>query len=198
MVITIYLVRHAKSIANEKRLFNSNIDKDLGLSGYGFKQAKRIADYFSNKKIDVIISSPFRRTIQTAEAISNMTGIKIIKVDEFREVDAGLWSGLTEDEIIRKYPKEWGKWKADPFTYPPIEGESVQDILDRVKPKFDEIISTNNRTIVIVTHYFVFNTLLCNLMGDLKQVRFFDTSNGTIAKITITDRARLAQFLTID
>ena len=199
MLNRLYLVRHARSVFNERRIYNSNPSDDLGLSDYGLKQAKRIADYFREKKIDAILSSPFKRTIQTAEAISVTTGSHIVIEDAFREAKSGLWEGKTESEIKKTFPVEWAMWKADPFNYPIPGGESVSDIYDRVAPAFDRISEKySGKTVVLVTHYFVFNTLLCGLMGDLTKVRFFDTANGTVAEVTFGKIPRLESFVRID
>ena len=199
MLKTLYLVRHAKSIANDKRIYNSDINLDNGLSKAGLKQAEHIGEYFRNTPIDVLFSSPFKRAMQTAEQIINATKTKIKIEEAFKEVNVGDWAELDELTIKKKYPKQWALWKADPFNYPIPNGESVQDVYDRINPAFDRISNEyKNKRVLIVTHYFVFNTLLCSLMGDLKQVRFFDTSNGTIAKINFENRARLEEFVRIE
>ncbi|MED3785805.1 histidine phosphatase family protein [Peribacillus frigoritolerans] len=47
----------------------------------GYKQAIYLSEFFSNPKIDRIISSPFLRAIQSVEPISEETNIKI-EIDE--------------------------------------------------------------------------------------------------------------------
>ena len=65
------LVRHAKSIDNEKEVLQHPLEGEL--SDAGIEQAKRLAGRFSNDKIDVIIISPADRTCMTAQETSRIS-----------------------------------------------------------------------------------------------------------------------------
>ena len=51
----IYIVRHCQTEDNSQKILCSN--KDLELSSFGVERAKKIADFFSDKNIDYILTS---------------------------------------------------------------------------------------------------------------------------------------------
>ena len=70
----IYIVRHGQSEGN---LNKSHQSDDTPLSEQGLQQAKFLANRFKSIPIDVIWSSPFLRTQQTAQEIAHSTGLTI-------------------------------------------------------------------------------------------------------------------------
>ncbi|WP_318153118.1 histidine phosphatase family protein [Metabacillus arenae] len=64
----IYLIRHcaAKGQSSESQLTES-----------GFKQAVYLSEFFTNMKVDRIISSPFLRAIQTIEPLAEKKNMKV-------------------------------------------------------------------------------------------------------------------------
>ncbi len=71
---TLYLLRHAKSSWKYDDL--SDIDRPLNKRGK--ENAPKIGQYLKKKKVNpqIIISSPSKRTLSTAEIISNEIGYK--------------------------------------------------------------------------------------------------------------------------
>lgn len=189
----VYLIRHAKSIANEKRLYNSRIEDDLGLNEYGKEQAKELGQFFKNTSIGKVYSSPFKRTLQTAQEITSALGQDtVVEVSELKELNCGEWEGYTENEIGEKFPDAWKGWHIDPQNNPIPGGESLMEVQSRALPALNKIIKNNKgKEIVVVTHYCVFNVLLCSFISSLANFRCFDTKNGTIAKITMDNVPRL-------
>ena len=55
------------------------------------------------------------------------------EVEGLRNLNQGLWQGLTIEEVRRKYPKVAKQWQESPETVCPPEGETVAEALDRVK-----------------------------------------------------------------
>ncbi|MGE7766227.1 histidine phosphatase family protein [Peribacillus sp. NPDC096540] len=72
MLKKIYIVRHCESEGQPS---------ESQLTEKGSKQAKYLVDFFSNAKIDRIISSPFLRAIQSVEPLSEKTDFNI-EIDE--------------------------------------------------------------------------------------------------------------------
>lgn len=72
MIKKIYVVRHCEAQGQPS---------ESQLTEKGSKQAKYLVDFFSNAKIDRIISSPFLRAIQSVEPLSDKTNIKV-EIDE--------------------------------------------------------------------------------------------------------------------
>ncbi|HYF80971.1 MAG TPA: histidine phosphatase family protein [Symbiobacteriaceae bacterium] len=67
----LYLIRHGQSEGNV-----SNFDvPDGNLTPLGFQQAREVAARLAGEGIDLIISSPLRRALQTADALARRTGV---------------------------------------------------------------------------------------------------------------------------
>lgn len=190
---TVYLVRHCQSVANQQRLYSSKEEEDAGLSPEGLAQAEQVADFFVSRHLRALFASPFKRTIQTADAISKVTKVKVQKNKHFRELDCGVWHGKTELEIQKKFPDEWKGWHYDPQNNPIPKGEALSDVQARAFGEFNRLARTyhDKGDIAIVTHYCVFNVLLCSLVSSLANFRSFDTGNGTIAEIKMEHVPRL-------
>lgn len=67
----VYLVRHGESESNAARIIQSH---DSPLSPLGKTQAELIAARVSRISFDALISSPYTRAKETAEAIARRTG----------------------------------------------------------------------------------------------------------------------------
>lgn len=78
----VYLVRHGESEFNALSRHQLEITE---LSKKGHEQARFLAERFHNVVVDLIMSSPYRRTWQTAEIISRKIKIPIESVPLLRE-----------------------------------------------------------------------------------------------------------------
>jgi broad specificity phosphatase PhoE len=198
MTTTVYLVRHCQSIANTKRLYNCRLEQDEGLSEEGRKQAQKLALFFRKRKISAIYSSPFPRAMQTASAIGQHTGLEIREVDDLREARCGEWEGNSEQEIMKLFPKAWEGWHKDPQSHPIPGGETLLAMQARALPKLEELVKKHKGgSIVIVTHYCIFNVILCSLLSSLANFWCFDTGNGTVAEIKMENVPRLQLYAPI-
>ncbi|MFT8320993.1 MAG: histidine phosphatase family protein [Bacillus sp. (in: firmicutes)] len=65
---TFYLIRHCEAEGQ---------DASAELTKTGIQQAKKVADFFSNKKIDLIIASPYQRAIQSILPLAQQLGYTI-------------------------------------------------------------------------------------------------------------------------
>ena len=70
----LYVVRHGQTEYNRKNLFQGHTD--IPLNNVGIEQSKKLASKFRNIELDIILTSPLKRAIQTAEYISNVINLK--------------------------------------------------------------------------------------------------------------------------
>ena len=92
---TIYFVRHGESEANVAELV-SGAGNDVPLTETGRLQAKKAGEDLKGKGIQLVICSPLRRTVETAEIIAEQIGYrgdKIIKNPLFIERRCGIYEG---------------------------------------------------------------------------------------------------------
>ena len=136
----IYVVRHGET---EWNAINKVLGRtDMPLNDEGIKQAHEIACSLKDVKIDVFLCSPLCRARQTADAISNVTGIRYTIDDRLIEQDFGKFEG------VDRFDGEYQAAKREYFVRYP-GGESFFDLAARVYPLIEELGETNA---LLVTH----------------------------------------------
>lgn len=161
-ITKIILLRHGES---EKNILNiSSILKDkYPLTEKGIKQIEDTSKElktFINDNV-VLYTSPVLRAKQTADIIAKQLNLKIEKEDErLLEINKGKFtdSGIDllkskEYQEFKSQRKECNYDKTYKTPYPGQDGESRQDVENRLKDFFDEILPKNQgKTIIITAH----------------------------------------------
>ncbi|KKR68538.1 MAG: Isoleucine-tRNA ligase [Parcubacteria group bacterium GW2011_GWF2_40_69] len=137
-----YLMRHGGSEGNVKGVISCRVDGHDPLTEDGKKQAKDSARGLVGEKIDLIISSPFERTRETAEIVAEEVGIdksSVVFNESLGEIYCGEFDG-----------KHWNDFD---FTNKHEGAETMQDIQHRVMKAMYEIDSKyEGKNILIVSH----------------------------------------------
>jgi broad specificity phosphatase PhoE/ribonuclease HI len=161
------LLRHGVTpLTGEKRF--SGVGGDPDLTELGQAQARAAADRLVLARfgaIDAIISSPLRRTQQTAELVAERAGLPVRTEPGLIEMDFGRFEGLTFAEARSRFPHEVDAWLADTSNAPP-GGESLVQAAARVAQARDRVISRfARRTVLAVTHVTPIKALICQALG---------------------------------
>lgn len=146
----IYFVRHAQP------LYRHHDDAGRELSPKGMTDRKLVTAFLMDKEIDVILSSPYRRAVDTVRHFADTVRMPIIHVPDFREREI---SGEWIDDFDSFCRQQW----AD-FTYHLPDGECLQKVqarniaaLDRVLTDYEGkrvVIGGHGTAISTVLHYF--------------------------------------------
>ena len=163
----IYLVRHGHTEDSQLVCYREN---QVPLSGEGMKQADRLEEYFRDKNISAVYSSPYKRALQTAELM--MPGRDIGQENNFREIDMGIWQGRTFKEIKSLWPEDYEERGRKPLDFRAPEGESFRNCLKRAKEALLEICSRTEGDLVVVSHSGVIKALLWDLL-EKQEEEFF-------------------------
>lgn len=59
---------------------------------------------------DRIVSSPYKRAIETSEIIAEATGLPIVTNEKIVEFDSGILAGNTHEENAKLYPEYYRIW----------------------------------------------------------------------------------------
>ena len=161
----ILLIRHGQSEWNKLNLFTGF--KNIELSEQGIDEANKAGQNFKNLniKFDIVFTSELKRAQETAKIIlknlnqwDHLYGEgKIITDIKLNERDYGDLTGLNKKETADKFGEEQvHKWRRGYSDQPP-NGESLEDVVRRVKKYFEEtinpaILSTDNNNILIAAH----------------------------------------------
>ena len=161
----ILLIRHGQSEWNKLNLFTGF--KNIELSEQGIDEANKAGQNFKNLniKFDIVFTSELKRAQETAKIIlknldqwDHLYGEgKIITDIKLNERDYGDLTGLNKKETADKFGEEQvHKWRRGYSDQPP-NGESLEDVVRRVKIYFEESInpaiqSADNNNILIAAH----------------------------------------------
>lgn len=134
---TFYLIRHGQIDANVERLWHGSTDSPL--NALGRDQADKMGQYISKKypEISKVYSSPLKRTLNTAEALSGHFGLAPVAHAGLREYGVGEWEGHDYDAIIEDYQFMTHLEKSHDFA--PPGGDSLSEVRHRMLSAFEEI-----------------------------------------------------------
>ncbi|HEU4957788.1 MAG TPA: histidine phosphatase family protein [Sphingomicrobium sp.] len=172
----LWLVRHgqsqgnvARDAAQEAGLSAIEIDLrdvDVPLSELGRQQAEATGRWFAalpeSERPEVIISSPYVRARQTAEAICNAGALvggpaKSIIDERLREREFGIFDRLTAKGIREKYPEEAEhRRRLGKFYHRAPGGESWADVILRLRSVLNTInLHYADGRVLVVCHQVV-------------------------------------------
>ncbi len=160
----IYLVRHGETTLSGAGQYIGS--SDIPLSENGKNQARRLAETLIDVHIDACYCSPMERCRETAHILAMPHQLDLIPVPNIREIDYGDWEGLTLAEMETAAPETFRIWKHDPAGTQAPNGESGEDVLNRIRPAFETIVSNHvGQRVLIVAHRTVNRIWLCHLLG---------------------------------
>lgn len=172
----LWLVRHGQSQGNvardaAHRAGLSEIDLDIRdvdvpLSELGHRQADAAGHWFASlaeeERPEVILSSPYLRARQTAQAIcdalARVDGPARSIIDErLREREFGVFDGLTSKGIAERYPEEAAhRRRLGKFYHRAPGGESWADVILRLRSVLNTInLHYADRRVLVVCHQVV-------------------------------------------
>ncbi len=145
------LWRHGQTSWNVERRYQGNTD--IPLTETGRSQARRAARLLAALRPDAIISSDLTRAADTAAELAGLTGLQPRYYEALRETYAGVWQGLTTDEIVVRYGEEYAAWRRGE----PVRrggGELETEVAERAAPvvvsEADKL--PEDGTLVVVSH----------------------------------------------
>lgn len=159
----LYLLRHGQVADGHTHLYHGHNDVDL--SPTGVQQYEAVAAYLRDIPLAGIYSSDLTRTRRGAEIIAHGRQVPVAAYPEFREVNFGLWEGLSFQEIMDRYPTELQQRFQDLANFRIPGGESLQDLRNRVLPKLQELLRRHEgEAILLVAHAGVNRVILCEAL----------------------------------
>src|SRR4051812_43185464 len=129
---TLYVVRHGENPANLNREFSYKLI-DYSLTPKGVRQAEETANFFRDKDIHEVYSSPLKRALETAEIIAAPHGLPVAIVEGFRENNVGdLEKEPPTDENWALHDRIIGDWFAGRHDSAFPGGEDFHTLVGRV------------------------------------------------------------------
>ena len=165
--MTVYLLRHGKTEANEKRLYCGSTDLSLSETGRG--ELEQL--HYDMKNVRFITSGMKR----TNETLQTLFGDVLFEVEpRFREVDFGIFEMHSYQEL--KDTPAYQAWlTGDNEANVPPQGENGLQMKERVLAAFSEI----REDTCIVTHGGVIAAIMEQLFPNENKNRYeWQPKNG--------------------
>ncbi len=155
----VYFVRHA--LPN----FDNHDDLSRELTAQGLKDRRLVTDFLWDKEIDVILSSPYKRAIDTVKEFADAKRMEIKCIEDFRERKVGeSWiqdfsqqAGLQSVTSFEDFSKK--QWEDFDFKLP--GGESLKEVQSRNINALHQVLETYpNKNVVIGSHGTALSTMI--------------------------------------
>ena len=159
---TLILIRHGHTDWADKKL--AGWLPDVHLNDRGQQQAEELPQRLAALDIAAIYSSPLERTIETAQPLAKVRGLRIHKVNDLGEVKFGEWQGQTLKVLSGK--KEWKIVQAVPSAFQFPNGESFRETQSRAVGAIEKIIANHAKdTVVAFSHGDVIKLIVAYYSG---------------------------------
>lgn len=189
-------MRHGQTVWNTERRFQGSLDSPL--TALGVRQAEAYGRALAGELADPtgvrIVASPLPRAWQTAVLAATAMGADPASIEldaRLREQSAGVWEGLTVDEVNRDHAEAYAARLADRWNIAAPNGESYRDVAERAGDWLADQTETDIPTLVV--SHGVTGRVLRGLYAGLPrdellsqgepQDRIFKLSRGGIEEI---------------
>jgi len=160
----IHLIRHGQVAGHGQPRYNGQTD--VALTGLGVEQYHRLKERLANTPISACYTSDLTRCVTGANIICGQFAVVPVRRSELRELNIGVWEGLTWQEIQSNWPEEWQARLSDLVNYRVPQGENLLDVQARVMPVIREIVERHKgQEVLVVGHGGVNRIVLLNAIG---------------------------------
>ncbi|MEN9338417.1 MAG: hypothetical protein RI945_142 [Candidatus Parcubacteria bacterium] len=140
-----YVMRHGEAVHNVNGTEECHMDSENHITELGKIQVED-AKKKANINFDLVVSSPYLRTVETAEIMSENK--EVVVNENFREIDLGKFDGKKRESIWEEYGINFLKLNTKLGG-----GESHKDVMNRMMKGVSELEERyNGQKILIVTH----------------------------------------------
>ncbi|MGG1675682.1 histidine phosphatase family protein [Neobacillus sp. NRS-1170] len=180
---SIYVIRHCEAEGQQLEAL---------LTAKGVQQAETLARFLSNKDIERIISSPFVRAIQSIQPLATQKEMKL-ELDE--RLSERILSALNLPDWLERLKETF-----DDLELKFDGGESSREAMNRVVSVVEDIMKSEAKNTLIVTHGNLMSLLLKNFQPDFGfedwqnlsnpdvfLLQFLDNNEVTVERLWVSD-----------
>lgn len=140
---TFLLARHGETDWNFERRVQGHADRPLNDTGRA--QARALADELAAEPLDAVYSSDLVRAHETARIVADRKGLEVTALRDLREKHFGSWEGLTDREVLARFPDaQRGPWG---------DAETSEDVARRVLAALRRIADAHpDGRVLVVSH----------------------------------------------
>ncbi len=184
--VDFYIMRHGESEANASGRIQGHADYPLNDNGRA--QALAAASYLSGRGIGRVFSSPLRRALDTARAISSGLALPPPVIEPaLTELDTGCFTGLTMEEIRERFPADHARFRSQ--SWEGVSGAESNESLERrakaVWALLRDEASRSEGNIVALTHGGTIQWLVRVCFGSRSWMPILPTGNCCVYRLSV-------------
>lgn len=107
---TVVMWRHGQTDYNLAGRLQGQVD--IPLNATGRQQAEYAARFIARYRPSVIVASDLVRAATTARAAGALLELPVATDVRLRERNFGIWEGLHGEEVERRWPEQYARWRA--------------------------------------------------------------------------------------
>lgn len=186
---TLLLCRHGQSEWNLQRLIQGQSPEAGGLTARGRWEAQQLAQRLYPFGIDALYTSDLLRAQETAQILGAALNLPVQPDPRWREIDLGVWQGLTPEEVEQGWPSAAQIREAD---LPRGEiGETFAAVSQRVLSAICDLdTQRRGQTVAIVSHGGAMRAALLATeapASDGEDLRHTPIRNASVTVLRITE-----------
>lgn len=181
LITTIDLLRHGE--VEGDAVYRGITDDSLTDTGW----QQMVTALQDKNNWDLIISSPLLRCSEFADLVAEEDNIKLEIDDALKEIDFGLWEGLSPDEILKQDADKLKSWWQCPTRVTPPKGEDFHEFQARILKSLKQIIESNKgKKVLLITHAGVIRVVLMHVLGMQEENLFrLNVDNASFSQVHI-------------
>jgi len=181
----LYVVRHGATDWNQSGRIQGHMD--IPLNEAGRAQARLASIRLAVLRATALYSSDLLRAYETAQIIGRATGLEVVQTPGLREINFGVWQGLSSLQIRERDPDVYAARRTNPYDVAPVGAETWRHFYDRAMQAVrDILVATAAQRVIVVTHSGVCTVIGLHALGfDCTGKRTFDSHNCGIHTIAV-------------
>lgn len=140
----LFVARHGQTVWNAQNKVCGITDVEL--TEKGIEQAKKLAETVQDHNIDIILSSPLKRAVETSKIVADKNNIPLQIEELLIEQDYGIYEG-----VDRKNESFLANKRNFAYKYP--EGESMMQVAYRIYGLIEKLKEQyKDKNILMISH----------------------------------------------
>ena len=198
----IIIARHGETDWNVSEVFRGRLDVELNETGLA--QAEALGQHLAGLTVEAVYSSPLKRALDTARSVAGHHGLEVSVARGLVDFNYGAWQGLTHQEVKERHAELYHRWLVEPHLVTMPDGESLDDVAERARQVVENVVTSHEGTVVLVSHRVVNKVLICSLLGldnshfwnirqDVAGMTIFEYEDGRFVLTRHNDTSHLGQ-----
>ncbi len=149
--VTVLAVRHAEAEYDGSTM--PGVPDGGRISDRGREQAAALVEQLKDRRVAAVVSSPYRRAVDTARLVAAALDVPLEIAEDLRELDAGELTRLPHGEGIAAVDEVFGRWLHGDLDVSCPSGETGHQLVTRFRGVLEQLADRfRGETVVVVSH----------------------------------------------